>query len=262
MSRSSGVSAHLIKSRVPHVVRAVSVRDDYVGWVVSGRKRLCAPAGEARYAAGKAFVMARGTQWDVINEPVSGGYYEAWLLGFAPHTVERFHDRFGQFSAIPAVQGSACTDADDAFVATFSHAKAALSHADPGVSEAVREHRVFEVLLLLAERGIVFTPVSTLSWSDRVHRVVGQRPHAEWTLDDLAKAFHLSPSTLQRRLREEGTSVSECVREVRLGSAMALLQSTELQVSEIASRCGYDSHSRFTAAFRQRFGYAPSHLRP
>jgi transcriptional regulator GlxA family with amidase domain len=43
--------------------------------------------------------------------------------------------------------------------------------------------------------------------------------------------------------------------------AMSLLQGTSLQVSEIALRCGYDSHSRFTAAFRQRFGYPPSHLR-
>ena len=47
----------------------------------------------------------------------------------------------------------------------------------------------------------------------------------------------------------------------RLEASMALLQSSSLQVSEIAARCGYDSHSRFSAAFRQRFGYAPSHLR-
>ena len=58
------------------------------------------------------------------------------------------------------------------------------------------------------------------------------------------------------------TSASRCVREVRLEAAMALLQGTGLQVSEIAARCGYDSHSRFSAAFRERFGYAPSHLRP
>lgn len=43
---------------------------------------------------------------------------------------------------------------------------------------------------------------------------------------------------------------------------MGLLQTTGLQVSEIAGRCGYESHSRFSAAFRERFGFAPSHLRP
>ncbi len=260
MSPFVGVTTQLIRTRVSHLVRTVTVRDDQVGWVVSGRKRLCTPSGETRYAAGQAFIMACATQWDMINEPVAGGYYEARLMGFAPQTVERFHDRFGQFSALPAVQGCASTDADDTFVATFGHARAALS--EPDVSDAVREHRALEVLLLLAERGIVFSPPRELRWADRVHRLVSQRPHAAWAVDDLARAFHLSASTLQRRLGQEGTSASRCVREVRLESAMALLQGTGLQVSEIAARCGYDSHSRFTAAFRQRFGYAPSHLRP
>jgi AraC-like DNA-binding protein len=260
MSPFVGVTTQLIRTRVPHLVRTATVRDDQVGWVVSGRKRLCTPSGEACYAAGQSFIMARSTQWDMHNEPVPGGYYEARLMGFAPQTVERFHDRFGQFSAMPCVQGCASTDADDTFVATFGHATAAL--LEPHVSDAVREHRAFEVLLLLAERGIVLSPLRELSWADRVHRLVSQRPHAAWAVDDLARAFHLSTSTLQRRLGEEGTSASRCVREVRLESAMALLQGTGLQVSEVATRCGYDSHSRFTAAFRQRFGYAPSHLRP
>ena len=260
MSQSACAVAQRIQTRVPHLVRTVAVRDDLVGWVLSGRKRLTTPAGSVRYTAGQAFVVPRATEWDMLNEPSPGGFYEARLLSFAPRTVERFHDRFGQFAATPAVQGCASTQADDTFVATFGHAAAALS--DSEVSDTLREHRAFEMLLLLAERGIVFAPMRDLGWADRVHRLVSQRPHAAWTVEDLARAFHLSSSTLQRRLGEEGTSAARCVREVRLASAMALLQGTGLQVSEIAARCGYDSHSRFTAAFRHRFGYAPSHLRP
>jgi AraC-like DNA-binding protein len=260
MSHLAVATAQLIRTRVSHLVRTATVRDDAVGWVVSGRKRLSTPLGEARYASGQAFVLPRSTQWDMLNEPSSGGFYEARLISFSPQTVERFHERFGQFAATPCVQGCASTDADDSFVASFSHAWAALQDLD--VSDALREHRALEVMLLLAERGIVLAPLRELGWADRVHRLVSQRPHAAWPVDELARAFHLSTSTLQRRLGEEGTSASRCVREVRLEAAMALLQGTGLQVSEIAARCGYDSHSRFTAAFRQRFGYAPSHLRP
>jgi len=255
-----GVTTQLIRTRVPHLVRTAKVREDLVGWVVSGRKRLCLPGGETRYASGQVFIIARATQWDIVNEPVARGCYEARVMGFAPRTVERFYDRFGQFAAVPGVQGCASTEADENFVATFGRASAAL--LDPDLSDAMREHRALEVLLLLAERGIVFSPLHELGWADRVHRLVSQRPHGAWTVDELARAFHLSQSTLQRRLGDEGTTASRCVREVRLEIAMALLQSTELRVSEIAARCGYDSHSRFTAAFRQRFGYAPSHLRP
>ncbi|MBT9504017.1 MAG: helix-turn-helix transcriptional regulator [Burkholderiaceae bacterium] len=261
MNLFSGASAQRIFTRVSHTVRTATVRDDLVGWVVSGRKRLATPSGETRFAPGQVFVIPRSTQWDMINEAAPGGHYEARLMSFAPQLVERFHERFGQFAGVPAVQSCASSAADEAFLATFGHATAALN--EPVASQAVREHRALEVLLLLSERGLVFAPARELAWADRVHRLVGQRPHAGWTVDEVASAFHASASTLQRRLADEGTSVSRCVREVRLEAAMVLLQQgAGLQVSEIAARCGYDSHSRFSAAFRQRFGFAPSHLRP
>jgi AraC-like DNA-binding protein len=260
MTQSAGASAQLILTRVSHTVRTATIRDDLIGWVVSGRKRLSTPFGETRFTASEAFLIPRSTQWDVVNEAGPGGHYEARLMSFTPQLVEHFHQRFGQFAATPALRSCASTMADEAFVATLNHATAALH--DPEASHAVREHRAFEVLLLLAERGLVFAPARDLAWADRVHRLVGQRPHGSWTVDEVARAFHLSASTVQRRLADEGTSVSRCVRDVRLEAAMALLQGSDLQVSDIAARCGYDSHSRFSAAFRRRFGYAPSHLRP
>ena len=83
-----------------------------------------------------------------------------------------------------------------------------------------------------------------------------------WTVERIAAAFATSASTLQRRLAQEGETVSQCLRDVRLETALVLLQSSTLQVSEIAARCGYESHSRFSAAFRERFGFPPSQLRP
>ncbi|QPF71578.1 helix-turn-helix transcriptional regulator [Roseateles sp. DAIF2] len=259
---SCGASTQLIRTRVSHRIRTATFRDDLVGWLMAGRKRLATPAGEIRFGAGQVFLIPRATQWDLVNEAAPGGVYEARLIGFAPPLIERFHQRFGQFAGVPALQGAAGTAADAAFAATFEHASAALRE-EPDSSEAMREHRALELLLLLAERGLVFAPARGLAWADRVQRLVGQRPQADWTVEALARAFHLSASTLQRRLAEEGSSVSRCVREVRLEAALALLQQgSGLQVSEIAARCGYDSHSRFSAAFRQRFGFAPSDLRP
>lgn len=260
MTATAGACAHLISTPVPHCVRTITPRDDLVGWVVAGRKRLGTPQGSTHIGPGQVFVIPRATQWDMDNQPAPGGRYVARIIGFAPPLVELFHQRFGQFAGTPAVQGCASTVADDAFAATFGHALAALQDAE--ASEAVRAHRALEVLLLLAERGLVLAPAHELGWADRVRRLVGQRPHAAWTVDEVASAFHLSPSTLQRRLAEEGAAVRQCVREVRLETALGLLQGTELQVSAIAARCGYDSHSRFSAAFRERFGFAPSHLRP
>lgn len=253
-------SAQTISTAVSHVVRTAVVRDDLVGWVMSGHKRLLTPAGEVNFPAGRVFVISRLTQWDMVNEAEAGGRYEALLIGFTPSLVEKFHKSFGQFSATPALQGCASSAADGAFAATFTHALAAL--ADNEASHAICEHRMFEVLLLLAERGLVFAAPRELGWTERVRRLMAQRPHARWTLDEVASTFHQSASTLQRRLAEDSGSFSQCLREVRLETAMALLQDSGFQVAEVAARCGYESHSRFSAAFRKRFGFAPSHLRP
>jgi AraC-like DNA-binding protein len=252
-------TALTISTTVSHCVRTVTLRDDLVGWVASGRKRLVTPQGSVSFAQGDMFVIARGTQWDMVNEAAPGGRYEARMISCAPPLVARFHERFGQFAGTPALQDCASLTTDDALVATFSHAMAALT--DMEASQAVREHRALEVLLQLAERGVVLASADALGWADRVRRLVAQRPQAAWTVDEVARAFHLSTSTLQRRLAEESTSLRQCVREMRLETALGLLQGTTLQVVEIAGRCGYDSHSRFSAAFRDRFGFAPSHLR-
>lgn len=253
-------SAQTISTAVSHCVRTAVVRDDLVGCVLSGRKRLITPAGEVQFGSGQVFVLPRLTQWDMLNEPKPGGRYEARLINFTPSLIERFYDRFGQFTATASLQGCASSIADEEFSTTFNHALAALESDES--SHAIREHRALEVLLLLAERGLVFSATRDLAWADRVRRLVSQRPQTNWALCDVAAAFHLSPSTLQRRLAEESASFSQCVRETRLETAMALLQDSGLQVSEVAARCGYDSHSRFSAAFRERFGFTPSHLRP
>lgn len=249
-----------IATTVHHRVHTVTVRMDSVGWVVSGTKHLVTAGGSHRYRAGQVFVLPRGAQWEVVNDPAPQGRYVARLLCFTPELVEQFHRQFGQFAAVAPVQGCADFDPDAAFEDSFMRAATALE-SDTS-SHLLREHRALEVLLMLAEAGIVLAPQGELGWAERVRRLIGPSPHADWTVDRIAAAFATSASTLQRRLAQEGETVSQCLRDVRLETGLVLLQSSTLQVSEIASRCGYESHSRFSAAFRERFGFAPSHLRP
>ena len=256
----SNAASLVISTTVHHRVRTVTVRDDMVGWVMSGCKRLIRPQGSTNFRQDEVFVIPRATHWEIVNDPAPQGRYVARILTFSPALVALFHQRFGQFAALPTLQGCASLNAHTQFTDTLSRAASALE--DPAASPAMQQHRTLEVLLLLAESGLVFAPVHELSWADRVRRLVGQRPQAAWALDEIAQAFNLSTSTLQRRLAEEGASASQCLREVRLETALSLLQSTALQVSDIAARCGYESHSRFSAAFRERFGFTPSQLRP
>ena len=43
--------------------------------------------------------------------------------------------------------------------------------------------------------------------------------------------------------------------------AASLLRETELSVAEIAAQVGYESQSKFTAAFKEQFGKLPKEYR-
>jgi AraC-like DNA-binding protein len=256
----SQTTAIILNTTVSHQVRTSMVREDMIGYIRSGNKRLLRPNEEVRYQSGEFFLIARGTQWDMLNEVQPLGTYSAHVMSFKPELIEQFHERFAQFSTLATLTSCAKIGHDKNIEEVFLRAFSSLKN--PEMSPSLSEHRVFELLLLLAEQGWVFSRNSELSWSERVRRLVAQRPHATWSVKELAESFHLSASSLQRRLENEGCTLSDCVREVRLESALLLLQSSSLAISEIAHRSGYASHSRFSAAFRERFGFTPSHLRP
>ncbi len=58
-----------------------------------------------------------------------------------------------------------------------------------------------------------------------------------------------------------GESIAAFVRRQRLEFAHELLQTSDLQVREIARQAGYAHHGSFTTAFSRQFGFAPKQLR-
>ncbi len=58
-----------------------------------------------------------------------------------------------------------------------------------------------------------------------------------------------------------GESIAAFVRRQRLEFAHTLLQTSDLQVREIARQAGYAHHGSFTTAFSRQFGFAPKQLR-
>ena len=51
------------------------------------------------------------------------------------------------------------------------------------------------------------------------------------------------------------------MKEHRMERAAALLRETDLSVAEIAGQVGYESQSKFTAAFKEQFGQLPKEYR-
>jgi AraC-like DNA-binding protein len=81
------------------------------------------------------------------------------------------------------------------------------------------------------------------------------------TLEAVAAALRLSPRTIQRRLRQLGTSFEKQVTETRQANAERLLRDTDLPLTEIAFLLGFSELSAFTRAAHRWFGVSPSVFR-
>ncbi len=83
------------------------------------------------------------------------------------------------------------------------------------------------------------------------------------TLDELAKLNKVSKYHYHRIIKEETSfTLFEIITSIRLQKAANLLLTNKHStISEIASLCGYMSHSSFIKAFKQRFKYTPTSWR-
>lgn len=76
--------------------------------------------------------------------------------------------------------------------------------------------------------------------------------------DQVAQALYMSTRTLQRKLKEEGTTFSETIESVRRELAEAYLRDPNLTLTEISYLLGFGDTSSFSRAFKRWTGQAPS----
>lgn len=80
-------------------------------------------------------------------------------------------------------------------------------------------------------------------------------------LDNIAHKLGTSPSTLRRRLADEGTTHRELLDDVRRRLALRYLGQNELILSEIAFLLGFSHENAFRKAFRRWTNRSPAEFR-
>ncbi|MCH8543054.1 MAG: AraC family transcriptional regulator [Alcanivorax sp.] len=81
------------------------------------------------------------------------------------------------------------------------------------------------------------------------------------TLPTAARALHVSPRTLQRRLTAHGISWQQFLDRARTQLAREYLADTSLSLSDVALLLGFSEQSAFNRAFRRWTGTTPGKLR-
>lgn len=80
-------------------------------------------------------------------------------------------------------------------------------------------------------------------------------------IESVAKRMDLSARTLARKLKQESTSYSQILNDVRSDIAIYLLKSTQLSIEDIAESMGFSDPGNFRSAFARWTGSNPNAYR-
>lgn len=133
---------------------------------------------------------------------------------------------------------------------------------------AYQKIKVLELLLYLGTLKIDTKNRLTEYQSEQIeiiraiHEQLTEHMDQRFTIETLSKQYLMNPTTLKTTFKSVyGTSIAAHMNEHRMEQAANLLRETDLSIAEIAGRVGYDSQSRFTAAFKKYSGKLPKDYR-
>jgi AraC-like DNA-binding protein len=96
---------------------------------------------------------------------------------------------------------------------------------------------------------------------DQVQRILRLEPGPETSVGAVAATVNLSRRTLERRLRDSGTTFQELRDNERRNQAHFLLTTTNLKAEQVSQRLGYSDPANFGRACRRWFGRSPASYR-
>jgi AraC-like DNA-binding protein len=127
-----------------------------------------------------------------------------------------------------------------------------LVKADPGLC-AVLDRHAKELLTKYPREDTLV---------DRARKLIrDELSGGDASLDRLAAKLGMSGRTLQRKLREHGTSHQELLDEMRSELAMRYLREPEMAICEVAYLLGFSESSALHRAFKRWTGMTPSEFR-
>lgn len=91
-----------------------------------------------------------------------------------------------------------------------------------------------------------------------VDMIEGNMDNPDFGISDLCANLGYSSQQIYRKIKAlTGETINEFIRTVRLKRAAQYLQQSDLRISEIMYKVGFNSHSYFTKCFREHFGISP-----
>lgn len=124
--------------------------------------------------------------------------------------------------------------------------------------------KVLELFLYLTQmefspqNGLTEYPPEQIELVKAVHDQFLQHMEQRITIEELSKQYLINPTTLKTVFKAVyGTSLAAHIKKHRMEQAAKMLQESNISIAEIATAVGYESQSKFTAAFKNQFAVSP-----
>ena len=95
-----------------------------------------------------------------------------------------------------------------------------------------------------------------------VHEYLMEHLSERITIEELSRKFLMNTTTLKNAFKAVyGTTIAAHMKQHRMEQAAVMLGSSQTDIAGIAKAVGYESPSRFTAAFKDTYGILPTEYR-
>ena len=124
-------------------------------------------------------------------------------------------------------------------------------------------HKMVERIMEIAcPKEVVDYHASSEEIIYRIHQYLLEHLSERITIEELSRKFLMNTTTLKKEFKEVyGVSIAAHVKEHRMELAARLLQESSDSIAQIAQAVGYTSQSRFTTAFKEKYGVLPTEYR-
>lgn len=115
-----------------------------------------------------------------------------------------------------------------------------------------------EVMKIACPEKNIENSSSPAETAKKVHHYLLEHIDERITIEELSAKFLINPTTLKQAFKKAyGNSIAAHINEHRMKCASKMLSETDKSIAEVAKAVGYESQSKFTAAFQKYYGIAP-----
>lgn len=234
------------------------LRPTFLFFIQSGSKRIMNTQNENLIGKENDLIIcAPGSFITMQNSPKLNENYQALGLSYEADVIKKLFTAPSHHMPTKPIQ---LVKDDDESTGALLEALLDTINRRNNLLPEIYESRLIEPLIWLKKRNyFIQTPKGDLI--ERVRKLLETDLDYPWSVKNVSEQFGMSESTMRRRLRKSGHGFAHILLNARLEKALSLLQTTDIQIIQIALECGFKSHSHFSEAFKKRFGIAPKAIR-